>query len=520
MNRRDFLKNSSLLGLSLASPLAGSVEAKNMSEEITDLTASELSRAIQRKDIACAEIMQAYLQRIHEYNPVYNAIVSLVDDTELIRQAERADAALGKGDYWGWMHGMPHAVKDLADARGLPTSFGSPILAGTVASKDSLPIARIRAQGAIFIGKTNVPEFGLGSQTYNPVFGTTRNAYNPELVAGGSSGGAAVALAAQLVPTADGSDMMGSLRNPAGFNNVIGFRPSQGRVPSPSAESDLYYGQLPIDGPMGRNAEDTIRLLGTMAGYDSRAPLSLRDTIPSYDSFRSSSLQNLRIGWMSDYQGYLPMEPGVLALCESALKHLSGRGALVEKCTPDYEMSRLWKTWLTLRHWAVSNARPLYENPKTRQLLKPELQWEIEGGLDMTAARVSEAGIARSQWYLALNDLLESYDLLALPTAQVFPFSADIHWPESINGKPMDTYHRWMEVVIGGTLAGLPVVNLPAGFDQTGRPMGIQFIGPMGHDREVLEFAMAYESATDYLDERPKLVARPWIIRNGDPPAN
>lgn len=505
MNRREFLKQSSVLGLSLAPPIAGSFELKSMADEITSMSASRLSQAIQKRDVACVEVMQAYLQRIHRYNPVYNAIVNLVDDTELLRQAELADKALRKDEYWGWMHGMPHAVKDLADARGLATSYGSPIFAGNIATEDSLPIARIRAQGAIFVGKTNTPEFGLGSQTYNSVFGTTRNAYNPELVAGGSSGGAAVSLAAQLVPTADGSDMMGSLRNPAGFNNVIGFRPSQGRVPSPSAESKLYYDQLATDGPMGRNVEDTIRLLGNMAGYDSRAPLSLRDSIPRYEEFEPPELDGLRIGWLGDYQGYLPVESGVLPLCESALKQLSICGTTVESCTPDYDMARLWETWLTLRHWSWSDARPLYDNPETRQLLKPELQWEIEGSFGMTAARVSEADRARSDWYRALHKLFDRYDLLALPTAQVFPFSAEIHWPNSINDNPMDTYHRWMEVVVGGTLAGLPVVNLPAGFDQQWRPMGLQFIGPMGQDRKVLEFAIAYEAATDYLEQRPNL---------------
>ena len=198
-----------------------------MADEITRISASKLSQAIKSRDVSCVEVMQAYLERIHRYNPLYNAIVSLVDDSELLQQAESADKALLKGEYWGWMHGMPHAIKDLADAQGLVSTYGSPIFAQNVAMADSLPVARIRAQGAIFIGKTNTPEFGAGSQTYNAVFGATRNAYNPHLTAGGSSGGAAVGLAAELLPTADGSDMMGSLRNPAGFNNVIGFRPSQ-----------------------------------------------------------------------------------------------------------------------------------------------------------------------------------------------------------------------------------------------------------------------------------------------------
>ena len=505
LERRQTLKYGAALGLSLALPPTGAPEAQGMPGEITKMSASELSRAIKAREVTCVQVMQAYLQRIHRYNPLYNAIVSLVDDAELLGQAEQADSALQKGEYWGWMHGMPHAVKDLADAKGLKSSYGSPIFAGTAPTEDSLHVARIRAQGAIFVGKTNTPEFGLGSHTYNTVFGTTRNAYDPNLIAGGSSGGAAVALAAQLLPVADGSDMMGSLRNPAGFNNVVGFRPSQGRVPSPSPLTNLYYEQLSTDGPMGRTVEDTIRLFHTMAGYDSRAPLSLRDTIPPYSEFRQPDFKDLKVGWMADYQGYLPTEPGVLELCENALKQLSDRGVTVEACMPDYDMAQLWEVWLTLRHWSLSDGIPLYDNPQTRALMKPELVWEIEGSLNMPAARVSEAGMNRSNWYRALHELFKVYDVLALPSAQVFPFSADIHWPKSINGKPMDTYHRWMEVVVGGTLAGLPVVSMPAGLNQQGRPMGIQFMGAMGHDREVLEFAMAYESATHYLNERPTL---------------
>jgi|TARA_B100002003_G_scaffold249652_1_gene286585 amidase len=508
LDRRQFLKLSSTVSLSLALALANKLEAQDMPAEITSISASELSLAIRRKDIRCVEVMQAYLQRIHRYNPLYNAIVSMVDDAALMQQAEQADRALDKGEYWGWMHGMPHAVKDLADARGLESSYGSRIFAGTVATQDSLHIARIRAQGAIFIGKTNTPEFGLGSQSYNEVHGTTRNAYNPSLVAGGSSGGAATGLAAQLLPSADGSDMMGSLRNPAAFNNVVGFRPSQGRVPSPSPQANLYYDQLATNGPMGRTVEDTIRLLDTMAGYDSNAPLSLRDSIPPFSEYHQRDLKGLRIGWMGDYQGYLTTEPGVLELCETALKPLSEHGAVVEACMPQYDMAQLWETWLSLRHWSMSDLKPLYDDPLMRELLKPELVWEIEGSLDMPATRISEAGMNRSNWYRALHQLFEHYDVLALPSAQVFPFSADIHWPTSINGKTMDTYHRWMEAVIGGTLAGLPVVSMPAGFDPQGRPMGIQFMGPVGHDREVLEFAMAYESATAYLDKRPVLQER------------
>jgi amidase len=502
MDRREFLGGAT--GVSIAMTLPADIRASDMPSDLTDLSASQLSAAIRQQHVTCVEVMQAYLDRIHRYNPVYNAIVSMAPDDSLLVQADLADQALNKDEYWGWMHGMPHAIKNLADAKGLETSAGSPIFAGTIAKEDDLHVARIRRQGAIFIGKTNTPEFGLGSQSYNPVHGATGSAYDPDLTAGGSSGGAACGMATHMLPIAEGSDMMGSLRNPGAFNNVIGFRPTQGRVPS-VPQSDLFYQQLSTNGPMGRNVEDTIRLLGTMAGYDLRSPLSLRDKIPEIEDFRKQDLSGFRIGWMGDYEGYLPTEPGLISLCESALAEIRSVGAIVEDCQPDYDMARLWQTWLTFRHWSMSGDKELYDDPDTRKLLKPEYVWEIEGSFDMPATRVAAAGVDRSDWYRALQSLFESYDILALPSAQVFPFPKEIHWPKKVNGKAMDTYHRWMEVVIGGTLSGLPVVNLPAGFDARGRPMGMQFIGRMGQDQKVLEFAMAYEDATSFLDQRPTM---------------
>jgi len=475
-----------------------------MPSDLTELSASALSTAIRARNVSCKEVMQAYLGRIHRYNGVYNAIVSMLDDDQLLRLAGEADKELEQGQYRGWMHGMPHAVKDLANAEGFPTVKGSPLLVGSVAEGDDLFISRIRGAGAIFIGKTNTPEFGYGSQSYNPVFGAVRNAYDPRKTSGGSSGGAAVSLATHMLPSADGSDMMGSLRNPAAFNNVIGFRPSQERIPRyPTA--DGFYQQLATGGPMGRNVEDTIRLLHSIAGPDERDPLTRTDEIPDYEAFRPRTLKGLKIGWLGSYDGYLAMEPGVLDVCETSLQGLTDQGAVVEPCRPQFDMARLWQTWLTFRHWSALWIRENYEDPAKRRMLKPEVVWEYEGGLKVTGQDLFDAGIARSEWYTALQTLFEQYDVLALPSAQVFPFSADVHWPKSINGREMDTYHRWMEVVIGGTLSGLPVAALPAGFSERGLPMGMQFIGRMGEDVKLLEFAMAYEQATDHLDRRPVL---------------
>ena len=476
--------------------------------DITDYSVSDLSRLIRLRKISCSEVMQSYLSKINKYNKKYNAIVSILDENFLMNAAKEADTELDHGQYRGWMHGIPHAIKDLAYARGLMTSEGSPIIAGTLSKKDDLFVSRIRESGAIFIGKTNTPEFGLGSQTYNKVFGVTRNAYDPSLTAGGSSGGAASGLATHMLPVADGSDMMGSLRNPAAFNNVIGFRPSQGRVPvfyGYYPNTDTFYQQLSTDGPMGRNIEDMTRLLLTMAGPDRRVPLSLKDKMPVYEKMVSADLSNTKIGWLGNYNGYLPMENGVLDLCEKALSDLENTGLIIENCHPNFEMENLWQTWLVLRFWSNQWIKPFYENLEQRRLLKPEVIWEFEGAMKVTGEQLSQAGSSRVQWYQSILHLFEDYDFLALPSAQVFPFSADISWPKSINNKKMDTYHRWIEIVIGGTLSGLPVINLPAGFDSEGRPMGIQFIGKMGKDAELIEFAMAYEKNTSFLEKRPVL---------------
>jgi len=504
IGRRDFLRGASGLSLAIAAAptISRATSPVEVPSDVTDLSASRLSDAIRQRRVSCVEVMQAYLGRIASLNGSYNAIVSMLDSDALLAEAKKADVELDNGRYRGWMHGVPHAVKDLVNAKGLKTSQGSRIFAGTVADSDTLFVSRIRQAGAIFIGKTNVPEFGLGSQSYNSVFGTTRNAYDTRLVAGGSSGGAAVGLATHMLPVADGSDMMGSLRNPAGFNNVVGFRPSQGRVPL-YPKSDGYYQQLPVAGPMGRNVEDVIRLLGTMAGFDARDPLSRSDKVPSFEHFRPVSLKGFKLGWMGDYDGYLATETGVIDVCEKSLSGLDKSGVVVEKCSPQFEMERLWQTWLTFRHWALGSAKELYDDPELRKLLKPEMQWEIEGSFGQSAREIADAGVARTEWYRALVELFGTYDVLALPVAQVFPFDADVHWPKSVNGREMDTYHRWMEVVIGGTLAGLPVVCLPAGFSQDGKPMGIQFLGKPGADQQVLEFALAYEHATDHLEHRP-----------------
>jgi amidase len=494
MDRRLFIKNTAACGaiLTVPFPFSNRLFAASLSSDLTDLSASDLSLAIRTKQVSCAEVMQAYLNRIHRYNPVYNAIVSMVDDDNLISQARQADQALARNEYWGWMHGMPHAVKDLAPVAGLPYTSGSPIFAKRIAEEDSALVAKIRGQGAIFIGKTNTPEFGLGSQCYNPVFGTTGSAYNPALTSGGSSGGAACGLGIHILPVADGGDMMGSLRNPGAFNNVIGFRPSTNVVMD---EGDIDNRLLSTSGPMGRDTRDTIRLLQTIA------------LDPVFDELKPLSLEKVKIGWMGNLDNYLAMEPGIMELCEASLADIATAGAHVESIQANFTMSDLWQSWTILRHYGRRDMLDYYEDPATRDLLKPELIWEIEQGLGFNEKDVEKANMIRSKWYSELDRMFVEFDFLVLPSAQVFPFPKEIHWPKQINGREMDTYHRWMEVVILGSLGGIPVVNIPVGFDAQGRPMGMQVMGKFGEDKKVLGFALAYEQITGHLARRPELIA-------------
>lgn len=471
--------------------------------DIVSLSAFELSDRIRLKRVSCVEVMAAYLRQIDRFNPKVNAIVSLQDRDALMRQAKERDEQLGKGQYLGWMHGFPHAVKDLAATKGIRTSYGSPLLDG-VPDHDDIFVERLRRNGAILIGKTNAPEMGFGSQSYNTVFGTTLNAYDQTKCAGGSSGGAAVALALNMVPVVDGSDFMGSLRNPAAFNNVFGFRPSWGRVPS---GGELFLGTFSTSGPMGRSVRDVAMLLSVMAGPDARAPLAIDERADVFSGPLQRDFHGTRIGWLGDFAGYLPFEPGILELCKKALTSFESLGCGIDDAHPDFPPARLWETWLTLRHAnSAGSLIDLYQDPARRAKLKPEIQWEIAGGLNITAVELQRASQARSDWYRALERAFQQFDYLAVPSAQVFPFDAQLHWPTEVAGRTMDTYHRWMEVVIGPTLAGLPSINVPVGFGERGLPMGMQLIGRHHADLAVLQLAHAYEQIARWRDTRPPLL--------------
>jgi len=508
VTRRDFLSASGKFSGALAAgvllegaaggPIPASAPASNPPTEIVRMSAAELSHAIRTKRVSCRDVMAAYLAHIDRLNPRVNAIVSIQNHDALMKQAIERDAQFGRGEYLGWMHGFPHAVKDLVSVKGIRTTFGSP-LADSVPTHDDILVERLRRAGVIIIGKTNAPEFGLGSQTYNTIFGATRNAYDQSKCAGGSSGGAAVGLALRMLPVADGSDMMGSLRNPAAFNNVIGFRPSFGRVPS-GPDNEVFASQLAVDGPLARSVGDVALLLSVLAGPDARSPLTLEQDPATFARPLERDFKGTRLAWLGDFGRALPMEPGVMGLCQQSLQAFESFGCVVESALPDFPLDRLWQTWLTLRHWSVGSGLAAYYNdPAKRAKLKPEAQWEVEGSLKLTAQDIHDAFVARSSWYEAIRHMFDSYDFLLLPSAQVFPFDVDVHWPREINGVKMDTYHRWMEVVIPATLAGCPAINVPVGFNSAGLPMGMQIIGKNHQDFAVLQIAHAYEQA------------RPWV---------
>lgn len=471
-------------------------------DDITSLSATALSRAIHSSNVSCRAVMEAYLARIEALNPKVNAIVSLRDAASLLFEADAADRLLSAGQTRGWLHGIPFAVKDLSEAKGLRCTYGSRSYSDYVPDFDDIHVERIRAAGAVFIGKTNAPEMGLGSHTYNGIFGATRNPYDLRRSAGGSSGGAGAALAARMVAVADGSDMMGSLRNPAAFNNVVGFRPSFGRVPS--LGSELYLGQHAVNGPMGRCVADVAALLSIQAGYDVRDPFSLPDEALLLEARKDWS--GVRIGWLGDYGGHLPFETGVLELCREALTVFTSLGASVTDVPARFDMERLWWGWRTYRHFLVAGGQAAdYADADKRAQMKPEMIWEIENGQALSAIDVLAASAIRSDWYRHVIELFKTNDFLVLPAAQVFPFDVDLDWPKEIAGRSMDTYHRWMEVVIGPTMAGLPVAAMPAGFGTAGLPAGIQIIGHPRADVAVLQLAAAYEARTDWLQRMPAL---------------
>ncbi|MEU5240529.1 amidase [Streptomyces lydicus] len=470
-----------------------------MTDALHHLDATDLAARLRRREISAREVVQAHLDRIERVNPAVNAIVTLDAEGALAAAAE-ADARLVRGAEVPPLHGLPIAFKDTHLTRGMRTTFGSPLFADHVPDEDDVLVDRLQRAGAIRLGKTNVPEFAAGSHTFNRVFGTTRNPYDPTRSAGGSSGGAAAALAAGLQPLADGSDMGGSLRNPASFCNVVGLRPTPGRVP-PQPGGDLWD-TLAVPGPMGRTVADTALLLSAMAGPDPRCPLSLETPGAAFRVPLDRELRGLRVAWTPDLGGLAPADPDVLAVLESQLRVLEELGWRVDTACPD--LTGADETFRTLRAHSFDLAFGGLLDAD-REALKPSLARNVEEGRRLTTADLVTATATRSRLHLETLDFFSRYDLLLAPVSQVTPFDAELEYPQEVAGRPTKTYLDWMRSAYLISVLGVPALSVPAGFTPAGLPVGMQFIGPPRADLAVLQAGHAYERATQHGRRRPGL---------------
>jgi amidase len=468
-----------------------------------DSSARDMLAAVGAKEISARELLELHLRRIESTNPSINAVVSL-DADRAIEAAAAADERQARGEPLGPLHGLPFAFKDTHEADGWRTTFGSPLMADHVSTHDDLIVERIRAAGAIPIGKTNVPEWAAGSHTFNPIFGTTRNPYDPARSAGGSSGGAAAALAAGMVPLADGSDMGGSLRNPASFCNVVGLRPSLGRVPV--WPTDNLWETTAVTGPLARDVEDAALLLSVIAGPDVRVPTASQTPGTAFAPPLSGDLRGLRIAHTVDLGGAFEVDHRVRDVVTAQSAVLADAGAAVAAAHPD--LGRAESTFRTLRAWLFDHAFGdiLAKQPDA---FKPSLADNIRAGADLTGRDVARAYTDRTRLTERMARFFESYDLLVLPVSQVPPFSADLEYPSEINGRPQHTYLDWMRSAYFITVTGCPAVSVPAGFTPEGWPVGLQLVGPIGGDRRLLEIAAAYERLTGAGRVRPPDPGKP-----------
>lgn len=472
-----------------------------MSNELCWLTARELARRIRAREVSCVEVMQAHLAQIECLNPQVNAIVTLDADGALKKAAD-ADRALASGNVCGPLHGLPIAHKDLQETRGMRTTYGSPIYRDFIPDVNSLLVDRLQNAGALSIGKTNVPEFGAGSQTFNPVFGATRNPYDLTKTCGGSSGGAAVALACGMMPIADGSDMGGSLRNPANFCNVVGFRPSPGRVPDYPAK--FGWQTLSVDGPMARTVGDAALVLSAMAGPDERSPIALQDPGELFARPLERDFKGARIAWASDCWG-LPFEPEVRRIVDAQSRVFETLGCVVEQVEPD--LSDADEIFKALRAWSFEASRSEdYQNHRSQ--LKDTVLWNIEAGQTLTGPQLGRIEQKRTALYQRVREFMQAYEFLILPVSQVLPFDVNTPYPTEINGVPMTTYIDWMKSCYYISVTGLPAISVPCGFSQTGLPVGIQIVGRYRDDWGVLQLGNAYESETECWKKQPLFTSR------------
>ena len=469
------------------------------SPEIWFLTATELARCIRARDLSAKEVMEAHFAQIERVNPKVNAIVTLLPEKAL-EQASAADENLVRGKYAGPLHGLPIAHKDLVPTRGIRTTSGSLAFRDFVPQVDGLIVERLKQAGAITIGKTNTPEFGAGSQTFNEVFGETLNPYDTSKTCGGSSGGAAVALACGMLPIADGSDMGGSLRNPASFCNVVGFRPSPGRVPV--WPDFVGWFPLTVEGPMARTVQDTALMLSTIAGPDPRSPIAITQPGSLFSRPLERDFKGVRVAWSRDLGG-LPVDSLITATIEGQRHVFDILGCAVEDEEPDFrDADEAFKVW---RAWRFELA--FVELLETyRDQLKDTVIWNIEEGMKLTGPQIGRAERKRTEIYHRMRKFMETYEFLILPVSQVPPFDVNQRYVTEINGVKMDTYIDWMKSCYYITVTGLPSISVPCGFTPDGLPVGVQIVGRHQDDLGVLQLAYAFEQATGFWKQRPPVV--------------
>jgi len=467
------------------------------SDELCEMGAVDLAARIRRKDVSAKEVMSAHLARIERVNPKVNAIVTLVADRALA-DAGRADEQLARGEARGVLHGLPVAHKDLVDTAGIRTTRGSRFFQDFVPTRDALIVSRIRAAGAVTLGKTNTPEFGAGSQTFNEVFGATRNPYDTTRTCGGSSGGAAVSLACGMVPIADGSDTGGSLRNPAAFCNVLGLRPSPGRVPGEGGS----WSPLSVSGPMARNVADVALFLSAIAGPDTRSPLSIPEDPAKFRSPLGRDFKGVRVAWWKGLGG-IPFEADVRAVANGARRVFEDLGCVVEEAEPDF--TGVGEAFPALRFAA--------NHPQYSALIKQRAEWvkdtikyEVSEAERMTGADIGRAQARQAQMYAQSHEFFGRYEYFVLPVTQLVPFDVNTPYPKEVAGVAMPTYLDWMRSCWYISFMTNPAASVPAGFTPGGLPVGLQIVGRHQAELSVLQMAYAFEQATHHGARRPALV--------------
>jgi amidase len=498
MSENQPTRREVLFGTAAAFLLKGSLDVQAADSSICFLSAIEMARLIRAKKLSAREALAAHLKQIERVNPKVNAIVTLVPELAA-GAAAKADEMQARKETLGPLHGLPVAHKDLLETRGIRTTYGSLLFKDYIPAEDNIVVERMRRAGAIIIGKTNVPEFGAGSQTFNKVFGATRNPYDLTKTCGGSSGGAAVSLACGLAPVVSGTDTGGSLRNPAAFCNVAGFRPSVGRVPNPKAA--FAWSTLSTSGCLGRSVADLAYVLSTIAGPDRGAPLSINEPGELFARPLDRSFKGVRVAWFKDLGG-VPFDPRVRAAVDGHRKTFESLGCIVEQAEPDFAPAEI--AFRVLRALGSANAygAQLHDHPDA---FKDTLKGEIEEGLRLTGMDVARADAAHGQLWRSFQAFLEKYEYFVLPTTQLPPFEVDTPYPTEIAGVKFDNYIDWMKSCWYISATGNPAASVPGGFTPEGLPVGVQIVGRNKEDFSVLQLAHAFEQTTGFGKKRPSI---------------